>query len=476
MGIMSKILRAILVASTLIFPGPLPAAETSNYINPDELVYRPLSFQPPQGERITLDNGITLHIMEDRELPLIRISMAVRTGSAYDPAGKEGLAELTADVMRTGGAGAMSGNAIDEALEFIAAAIEPATSMEHTTWSLNVMKKDLDRGLHLFSQILKEPAFDDSKLKLAKDLKLEDLRRVYDDPQRLAFREFNRILYRGDPRGRLPSRSSISGLTGHDLKRFHRESYFPQNAMIAISGDISRAEAIQKIREYFGQWDKEGRVRPLSRPVYVPSQRVHYLIKDTPQSIVIAAQFAPSKKDRDYYAFEVLDFMIGSGGFRSRIFQEIRTNRGLAYSTGSFYRARTDHGTFGTYALTKTDSAPTVLSLIKSIVKETMHAVPERKELEIAKKSIINSFIFQYQSAGQIVHQRMMLEFNGLPADFLTKYGSRIDRLTGDDLKRAASGHLHPDEMTVLVLGTAEGYHRFKSSDENVEKIAITYD
>jgi zinc protease len=457
---------------------PLWAADGGGrkYADPNKLTYQPLHFKAPKVERTTLKNGITLYLLEDHELPLVHFSVAIRTGSMYDPMGKEGLAELTSKVMRTGGAGKMNGSAIDDALEFVAASIEPSTSMEYTSWSMSIMKKDLDKGLDIFSQILRKPCFDDGKLKLARDLKLEELRRIIDDPQKMAFREFNRLLYRGNARGRLSSPTSIKRLTKEDLNRFHHEYYFPQNIMIAVTGNLSETEAVEKINAHFSNWDKQGQIAPVSPPLKQLSDQIYYLVKDIPQSIVITGQFAPAKKDRDFYAFEALDFMIGSGGFRSRIFQEVRTNRGLAYSTSSFYRARTDYGVFGAYAMTKTDTAPEVLSLIKAILQQARDKTPDAKELERTKRSMINSFIFEYQSPRQIVGQQMMLEYNKLPEDFLATYCAVIEQLTVRDLQRVGADHLRPDNMTVLILGTAEGYKKFKTIYNNIEEMRLDHD
>jgi len=457
-------------------PIPASAGGQQRLIDPDKLAYKPLHFQPPKAERVRLDNGMILYVLEDRELPLVNLTMVVRTGSMYDPQGKEGLAELTGKVMRTGGAGNLSGSAMDEALEYVAASIEPATAMESTSWNLGVMKKDLDRGMGILSKIIQEPLFNDLKLKLAQDLKLEELRRLIDDPQKLGFREFNRLLYQGNARGRLSTPSSIKKITREDLIAFHRGFYFPGNIMIAMAGDISRDEAVQKMNDYFGQWNLPGRIAEIPPPSRQPSGQIYYLVKDVPQSLVVAGQFAPAKTSPDYFPFEALDFMIGGGGFRSRIFQEIRTNRGLAYSAGSFYRARTDYGVFGAYAMTKTESAPLVLTLIKSILEQSRKELPDPKELVRTKNAIINSFIFEYRSSKQVADQQMMIEYNRLPENFLSTYCDHIQALTTQDLKAVGFGQLRPDDMAILILGTADGYEKLKETYKNIQKIGLTYD
>lgn len=443
---------------------------------PDKLTYPPLRFAPPKARRTVLPNGITVYILEDHSLPLIHMTFAVRTGSVWDPEGKEGLAEIAAKVMRTGGAGKMSGREIDEALEFIGSSIEPSSSSEQSFWSMDVLKDDIGKGLTILTQILQAPRFDEKKLELAQSLKLEELRRIYDDPQKLAFREFNRLLYQDDPRGRLSSPASVKGLTREDLRKFHERYYFPGNIMVAVSGDISADDALRLIQDHLGSWSKKGEAVALPLPSPKRSARMRYLVKETPQSVIITGQFAPAKKSGEFYAFDMLDFLAGSGGFRSRIFQEIRTNRGLAYSAGSFYRARADYGVFGTYAMTKTESAPMVISLIQSILKDVKVAAPNEKELAWAKKSIINRFVFEFQSPSQIVSGQMMNEYNKLPDDFLLTYCGKIDKITAQDILASGSRHVHPDEMAVLILGNEAGYNALKKIYPDMEKRTITDD
>ncbi|MDQ5985669.1 MAG: hypothetical protein CSYNP_01383 [Syntrophus sp. SKADARSKE-3] len=472
--------RFIMLVISLVFTGlfptwPLAAAENV-LMHPDKLKYGLLHFRPPQAQRTVLENGMILYTLTDRELPLVNITVIVRTGTMYDPPGKEGLSDMTAGVMRTGGAGNLKGDDVDEALEFTASTISPSSSTESTSWSVSVIKKDLSQTMDIFSKILLSPNFEEAKLRISKELKLEEIRRITDDPQKFAFREFNRLLYEGNPRGRQTSLSSIRNITREDLVKFHDIFYYPRNIMVAVSGDISQKEAVDMMNRHFGDWRKSGSVVSIAPPSSVIPGPIHYLVKDTPQSIVIMGQMAPAKSSPEHYAFEVLDHMIGSGGFGSRIFQEVRTNRGLAYATGSFYRARADYGAFGTYAMTKTESAPMALALIRSILERSRDFPASQKELDMAKKSIINSFIFEYQSSHQIAFQQMMLEYNKLQPDFLTSYCSHIDRITISDVLNTAKNHLHPSGNTTLVLGTEAGYDHLSKTYKNIKKLRINND
>lgn len=440
-------------------------------INPDELRYQQIQFTPPRAQRVLLENGIILYIFEDHELPLLNISAVIRTGSNYDPAGKEGLAELTGTLLRTGGTHSISADAIDEALDFFAGSLSVSMSRDSGSISLSVLKENLDEGLNIFSQIITNPAFEESKITVAKNLKVEDLRRIADDPQKLAFRELKRFLYRDNPAGRLPSIASVHSIHRDDLVQFYTQFFYPKNVMIAVTGDISKEQAIVKIKKYFESWNEPIKHFTLP-PIPVKQKRhIYFLSKDIPQSIIISAQLAPGKKNSDTYAFEILDFILGSGGFKSRIFQQIRNNLGLAYTTGSFYTKLSGYGVFGAYAMTKSETTAKVLSNIQAIISDVKTKVIDKKDLEAAIKSINNNFIFSFHSAEQIALQQLMMEYDNLPYDYLANYRDRIAKVRAEDLMRVAQKYLSPDEAVILVVGNENAYNQLVSSFETVSRI-----
>ena len=418
-----------------------------------------------------LNNGIILYIFEDNELPLINISAVIRTGSNYDPMGKEGLAELTGTVMRTGGTNALTGDAVDEALDFFAGSLHVSMNRDSGLINLSILKKDLDEGLNILSEIITKPAFEENKLTLAKNLLIEELRRLADDPKKLAFREFKRVLYQNNPAGRFPSTKSVTNISRDDLMEFHRRFFYPGNIMISITGDISKEKAVAKIKQYLGSWNESRKYNAVPPTPTKQKGRIYFLTKNTPQSIIICANFAPGKKDQDAYPFDVLDFIVGSGGFKSRIFQEIRNNRGLAYSTGSFYTKRSEYGVFAAYAMTKSESTAEVLSLLRSIVEDAKTQSVDKKELTWATKSINNNFIFSFQSADQIARQQLMIEYDKLPPDYLATYRDRIAEVKPEELKRAAIRYLSADETVTFILGNESAYSQVLATFGTVSRI-----
>ncbi len=435
----------------------LPAAAVTNLPAPDKLQYPPLQFKLPEASRIVLKNGIILYVLEDHELPLVTINALIRTGTMFDPSGKEGIADLTASVMKTGGTHKLSSAEIDNAFDSLAASPSITMALDYAQIDFSLLNKDIDHGLELLAQILIAPAFEQNKFNLAKGLKNEELLRLKDDPQKLAIREFNRLIYGNNPRSRYASLKSLKNIDRADLIKFHENFFQPSNIMFAITGNISREEAISKMQRFLGNWQSTA-TAVNQRPVPPPPPHnspagIFYIDKNIPQTTIISGHLSPGKNNPDFYAFTVLDFIIGSGGFPSKIFSAVRNNEGLAYSAGSFYRARSDHGVFAAYAFTKTESTLKTITLIDSILKNIQSNSITAGEIEWAKKSISTGFIFSFTSPQQIAWQQMKIEYDGLPADYLATYRQKIDNVKINDLYRVASKYLDQTNNNTLVLG-----------------------
>ncbi len=443
-----------------LFYGMIPsvAFAVQALIPPEKIKYPELEFRLPQAEKVLLENGLVLFYLPNHELPLISISALVRTGSMYDPVGKEGVADLTATMMRTGGTTRLHSAEIDQRLDDLAASPSITMSLDSASAKFSFHKNDLNDCLNLFSQMLIQPAFEKDKLQLALSMKKEELRRVVDNPQNLAFREFNRLLYPGDPRGRYMTATSLKKITRLDLIDFHKEYFFPANIMLAVSGDISKDEAVKIIRQYFGNWKDSRRALNITPEPQKAGSGVFFIRKQLAQSTVVSGELTLSKNHPDFYTFFVMDFIIGSGGFPSRIFSAVRNNEGLAYSAGSFYRARTNYGVFGTYAFTKTSSTLQAHHLINTILEDVAAGSISQTELDWAKHSILNGFIFSFEQPDQILSQQMSVVYEKLPADYLSGYRKRMEAVTRDDIKRVAAKYLNDKRRLTLIVGDTDQF------------------
>jgi len=468
-------LSAILFLHFLFLPLPGYSQDEELLKHPREMIFPPLSFVPPKATRTVLSNGMILYLLEDPELPLVRVSALIRTGSIYDPPDKSGLAKLTATLLRTGGTSGWTPQTVNEALEFMAAEVEFSMRMESGSATLSVRKKDLPRALSIFAGLLMKPAFDPAQMDLAKKQEIEVIRRSNDDPEDIAYREFRKVLYEGNPRGQVPTIESIERIQRDDLFAFHRKFFQPNNIMLGISGDFQKQELIAYLEEAFGKWERSLIELPFVPPPTPRGKKlVYHVQKDLPQATILLGHLSLPLDHPDHVAFKILNFILGGGGFNSRLTQEIRSNQGLAYNVGSFYQGRVGYGVFGTFCQTKSSTTHKAISLIHEIIAGIKRKdKPSSEELDWAQKTLVNQFIFSFTSSASIVSQQMQLEYDGLPEDYLEQYQKRVSAVTPKELGRVAENHLHPEEFLLLVVGKEEDFEQPLSSFGLVNRIEL---
>jgi predicted Zn-dependent peptidase len=470
---------AALVFLALVLLGPVAtarAAEPSTPADPRAMTFPAVSFSPPKAKRMVLPNGLILYLLEDHELPLVTLSAMIRTGSLYDPADKIGLAALTGTVMRTGGTASLGGDALDDELEFVGAEMGSGIGLDAGSASLNVLKKDLSRGVALFADMVIRPAFAPDKVDLAKKQTIEGIRRRNDHPASIASREFNKLLYGADhPYGRESTEATINAITRDDLVAVHRRYYHPNTTMIAATGDFDRNDLVKQLIRVFGPWKPEKVAYPPVPPVKdQPAPSVNSIRRDVTQTQVRMGHLGIKQADPDYFALSLLDDILGGQAFSSRLFREVRTKAGLAYSVGSaVIPGNFDRGSVFLYAQTKAGSTAQAISAMKAELEGIVAApVPER-ELEEAKQAFLNSFVFSFSSSAQIVNRQMSLEYYGLPADFLERFRANVEKVTTKDLTRVARTHLHPDRLIILAVGDERAFDKPLSTFGPVRAITL---
>lgn len=412
--------------------------------------------------KFALKNGLIIYVLEDHSVSLVDIQIVIGTGSYFDPAGKEGLAELIAQAIKTGGTKALPPFSVDEYLDFTGSTLGTSVSHEMLTFSFNCTREEWKRGLKLLFDLVSDPLMDEKRITLSKELMKENLLRLKDDPWRLSFREFSCAFYGTDPRGRKPTPESIENIIRDDLFQFHREFFYPENMMIAITGDVTLTEVAAECERLFGKLKSAGKSRMVPPSPKRARPGIFYVVKELPQSIILAGHLVPGKEDSQYFPLKILDLIIGSGGFTSKLMQEIRTNRGLAYSAGSFYKTRAGHGVFAVYVVTSNENTPRVLRHMMDILSEVKEGRISKTEVEQAKRIFLNSFIFEYQTASQIAYRELVREFYGLPEEFYKLHTLRIESLRLNDIKRSAKNTIKPNELTILIMGPERGIREVK--------------
>ena len=454
--LISKFTAVFLLACTICAcAGPVTR------VDPRTMTFPPLSFNVPKSERFQLDNGMIVYLMTDHELPLVNITAYINTASIYDPEDKVGLARLTGAVMRSGGTQQTPVEKLDAELEFLASSVESSTSSDMARVSLTTLKKNLQRTLDLFGQVLMQPVFREDRVELARKQTIEGLRRQNDDPKEIAGREFTRALYEGHPLARVPTIESVTRITRDDMMAFHKRYYHPNNVILAVSGDIDREELLKSLGKVFNGWRREDIVLPaIASPKTELQAAVLLAHKDVNQSVIRLGSLGIEKSNPDLYAVRVMDYILG-GGSTSRLTQEVRSNQGLAYQAASYFDVgRRFVGTFWVETETKSESTAKVISLILKIITGMTKVVVSDQELSLAKDSIINSFIFGFAKPDAVVNQQVRLEFFGYPPGYLDSYRENIAKVTKEDVLRAAQKYLKPDVLTIMVVGDEKKFDR----------------
>ncbi len=424
-----------------------------------DITFPPLKFTPPEVKRHTLENGMKIFFVEDHELPMISLYALVRTGQIYVPEDKIGLATMTSEVMRTGGTTTRSPAEVNETLEYLAASVEVDIQEETGTVELWTLKKNLETGLEVFVDILRNPAFAEEKLTLAKNQMLEYIRRRNDSPQSIRSREFMRAVYgRMHPLARISQIETLNAITRADLVAFHQQYFHPNNIMLAVTGDFETKAMLRKLNTVFQDWQPtEVDFPDVELVEYEFSPSVHLIHKDVEQTNLALGHLGIKADNPDYPAVRVLDLILGAGGFSDRLSQEVRVKRGLAYSIGSYLGAGTrDHGVFLIFWATRNDAVQEAVEVILEQLKSLTEAEVSDRELEIAKNQYLNSFVFKFATVDDIIRRKMFYEYIGYPSDFLETFRDNVMKVTKADVLRVAKKYLQPESVILLAVGNQE--------------------
>ena len=465
---------AILVACLIVWGIP------STFAKPhEELTFEPIEFKPPVPEKRMLSNGMTLYLLEDHELPLFNINGLIKTGDIYDPADKVGLSSIFSTVMRTGGTVSREPDMLNEELESMAASVEVGMSREYGTVNLSALAEDIEKGLEIFADVLRNPAFREDKLELRKQQSIERIRRRNDNPIQLALRNFSALLYGTDhPFGWYTEIEGIESIAADDLKAFHAKYYHPDNMMLAITGDFDTETLIAQLEKVFEGWESADIAFPDVPSVDpTPKPSVNYIFKDLPQSVMLIGHFGIKRTPDfpDFFALRVMNDILGEGGFTSRLMKEVREKHGLAYMVGSMMPTTyyTNPGEWFAYSQTRTDKTAEAISLIIDIVKGLRDTPVPEAELQLTKDSLINSFVFGFESSAQIAFQQMMLAYRGFAPNFLETYTDNIAKVTAEDVQAVAQKYLHPDALTIVTVGNKANFDRSLDEFGEVNEIEI---
>ncbi|AMY11636.1 Peptidase M16 inactive domain protein [Luteitalea pratensis] len=472
-------LRTGVALATFVLGGLAAAVADAQVATVDQLKYPALpAFSLPRPTRTVLPNGLVVLVMEDHELPLVSVSARFRTGSLLEPADKIGVASLTGSQMRSGGTVALAPEALDRYLEGRAASIESSIGDDSGSASMSVLKQDFGEVLQVFSDVLRQPRFDPARLEVARRGIEAGIARQNDDPNSIASREFRELIYGGDtPFARQVTYATVQGLTRDDLVAWHAKYLHPDQTILAVHGDITSAEAVAAVTKVFGSWargPKQMITFPEPRPQSAPG--VFEAVKsDVAQSSIRIGHMGTLKSTHpDYYPVQVLNEVL-SGSFTSRLFSSVRTAKGLAYSVGGGVGSNyTRVAPFSMSTSTKTSTTAETIETLVTEAKRIIAEPPTAMEIDLAKQSILNSFIFNSATTEQVLGQQVTYEYYGMPTDWLERYRAGIEKVTPADTARVARQYIKPDQFAILVVGPTEGRDKALSTFGTVKTLDIS--
>lgn len=479
------ILAAALLLGTWMAPPAAAQGDDIRTIDYDveNLEFPPLrDFEVPEPERMTLDNGMVVFLLEDHELPQINASARVGTGSVYEPAEKVGLASVTGTVMRTGGTESMSSDSINQVLEGLGATVE--TSIGETSGSayLSTLRENLDTVLPIFADVLRQPAFAQEKVDLAKSQQKSSISRRNDNPQQIALREFDKLVYGADsPYARHTEYWTIDAITREDVVDFHEQYVHPNNIILSVWGDFDTETMKQRLREQFGDWPAAEDFSPPTPPEPTTNREysVNFIQKDdvTQSSILMGHPGELLRSDPDYPSVTVMNEVL-SGGFSGRLFQNVRKDQGLAYSVFGNYSAGYNRpGRFFAGVFTKSGTTVEATNSVMREVEKMREGPPTEEEMQLAKDSYLNSFVFNFDTKQEVLSRMMTYEAYDYPSDFLMQTRDNIEGVSADDVLRVSQEYLYPDQSHVLVLGRQQDFSQDLSTltkDGSVNEIDIS--
>ncbi|MBV9146730.1 MAG: insulinase family protein [Acidobacteria bacterium] len=433
-------------------------------------------FNPQRPTRVQLANGMVVYLQEDHELPLIGATALIRGGSSSEPAAKVGLVSIYAASWRTGGTEQKTGDQLDDELEAIAAHVETGGGVDTTSVSLNCLKENFDQVFADFLDVLEHPAFREDKIELAKRRLHTGISRRNDEIESIASREVAILGYGANsPYGREMQYWTVDAVTRQDLVEWHKKHFAPNNIIFGIVGDFDSKQMEARLREAFGKLPRGTEYDPPKIPVSGPKPGIYLAEKDdVNQSDISMIGLGIRRDNPDYFAVRVMNEIFG-GGFSSRLFKHLRSDKALAYEVGGGVGAGYNHPALIDISMgTKSASTAKAIDALYQEVDDLLTKPPTDQELKQAKDSILNGFVFAYDSPEKILNEQLTYELYGYPADFLERFRSAVEKVSTADVSRVAHKYIEKRKLAVLVVGNPKEFDKPLSSFGAVTKLDIS--
>lgn len=412
----------------------------------------------PLAKRIVLENGMILLLSEKHDIPMVTVSMAIKAGNTAAPADKPGIASLTASLL-TQGTAKRTASQISKEIDFIGGSLSVSGGDDFASAGLRVLKKDLTTGFDLLADVLMNPVFDQKEIDRKVKEILASIQQQKDEPGAVADEAFTKAIFGRNSYGQTNEdiAAYLPKLARQEILDFYHARYNANGAVIAIVGDITEAEARQLLNRYFKGWKQSEQSLPASiEPPRIDKNIVRKINKDITQANIAMGHIGISRNNPDYYAVMIMNYILGGGGFSSRLMDTIRDNKGLAYDVHSAVIALKEPGRFEITIQTKNESANEVIAESLREVGRIRSELVAEKELADAKAYLTGSFPLRMDTSAKIAGMLVSIELYNLGLDYPQKYAGIINSVTREDILRVAKKYLHPDRMVIVVVANQE--------------------
>lgn len=405
--------------------------------------------------RFVAPNGMTVLVLEQHFLPIVEIHSLIKTGSAQDPPDKAGLANLVASLLDEGTTSRTS-KQIAEQIDFVGGSLEVRASEDFTTASARILKKDVDLGFTLLADMLQHPAFHKQEFERIRTQILGEMASDNDDPGHVAMKAFNQLVFHGHPY-RWPlngTEETLGKITVADVAAFYAKEYVPGQVILTVVGDVTVDQVTGLVQTYFGGWKKSpGPARNIRKPGVLDKKTVQLIEKDLTQSSIVLGHSGINRTNPDFYAVSVMNYILGAGGFSSRLMDSIRDKQGLAYGIMSHFDARLMPGSFWISLQTRSETTNQAITGVLAEMRGIRDAPVSDQELAEAKSFLAGSFPLRLDSTAKLAQVLAQVEFYGLGFEYFSQYPRWIERVTKEDVQRVAKQYLDPQRYALVVVG-----------------------
>jgi zinc protease len=416
------------------------------------------AFAPPAAaleiKRSVLPDGAVLLVSEQHQLPMVTMTIAFDAGARRDPEGKAGLASLTASSL-TLGTKELSAAQFNQKVDFMGSSISIGAGADYAQASFTSLKKYEDATLGLLAAALTEPALSDAEITRKRGERLADIKAQEEQPNYVAGVTFHKALYGSAPYGH-PSEGtaeSMAKLTPADVRDFYHAHYKIGSAVISVVGDVRADEVKAKLEKALDAL--KGTVAPQAEPPapgVAPGIHPTLVDRSVVKATIILGSGGIARSNPDYYRLQVMNYILGGGGFASRLMKIVRIKNGLAYGISSGFDAGKFPGSFAVNTQTKNKSTNEALQLIVEQLRDIQEHPVSDAELASARKYLIGSFPLKLDRQSSIASFILQVELYGLGLDYADRYPKLIGAVTKDDIQRVAQKYLHPDALVLVAV------------------------